>query len=113
VTEHEFPRSLDREGRASWVATLILLSLRIRIFFFGAVYNQRRNMMDELKVWITAAISNVTKDVLQCFWQEVDYRSDVCRAIGGSQCEVFHTLKLSDLYAKKSYMYWWIKYCKQ
>jgi hypothetical protein len=29
------------------------------------VYSQRVNMLDELKSWITAAIADVTKDMLQ------------------------------------------------
>jgi hypothetical protein len=57
------------------------------------VYSQPKNTLDELKAWITAAILNVTKDMLQHVWQKMDYRWDVhvCRARDGTQCEVFHT----------------------
>jgi hypothetical protein len=48
-------------------------------------------MLDELKAQITAAIADVTKNMLQHFWQEVDYRWDVCRPTDGTHCEVFCT----------------------
>jgi hypothetical protein len=63
-------------------------------FLWGYVmeqtYRQRVNMLHELKAWITAATANVTKDMLQLVWQEVDYRWDVCRATDGAHCRVFH-----------------------
>jgi hypothetical protein len=36
------------------------------------VYSQKVNTSDELKARITAAIVNVTKDMLQLVWQKVD-----------------------------------------
>jgi hypothetical protein len=30
------------------------------------MYSHRVNILDELKVWITAVVANVTKDMLQC-----------------------------------------------
>jgi hypothetical protein len=38
------------------------------------VYRQRVNTLDEIKAWITAAIADVTKDMLQRDWEEVDCR---------------------------------------
>jgi hypothetical protein len=32
----------------------------------GQVYSHRMNILDELKVWITAVVANVPKDMLQC-----------------------------------------------
>jgi hypothetical protein len=55
------------------------------------VYNERVNMLDELKAWITAATANVTKDMLWHIWQEVDYRWDVCRSTDCTHCEVVFT----------------------
>jgi hypothetical protein len=53
---------------------LILLILCI-CFLWGymkdQLHSQRVNMLDELEAWITAAIANVTKDMLQLVWQEV------------------------------------------
>jgi hypothetical protein len=51
------------------------------LFLWGCVkdqlYTQTVNMLDELKTWKTAAIAYVTKDMLQCVWQVVNYRWDV------------------------------------
>jgi hypothetical protein len=47
------------------------------------------NTVDEIKARISAATANVTEDMLQCNWQEVDYKCDVCRAADGAHCEVF------------------------
>jgi hypothetical protein len=54
----------------------------------GQTYIQIVNTLDELKARITAAIANVTRDMLQRAWQEVDYW-DVSRATDGSHCEAF------------------------
>jgi hypothetical protein len=35
----------------------------------GQLYSHRVNILDELKVWITGAVADVTKDMLQCVWQ--------------------------------------------
>jgi hypothetical protein len=55
------------------------------------VYSQSVNMVDELKAWITAAIANVSEYMLECIWQEADYKCGVCRAVDGVHCEVFYT----------------------
>jgi hypothetical protein len=52
------------------------------------VFSQRVNTLDELKAWITAAIANVTKDMLQRVWQEVDY---IYRATDDAHCEVLRS----------------------
>jgi hypothetical protein len=62
------------------------------------VYSQRVNLLDELKVQITAANVDITKDI----WQEVDCRGDVCRATDAAYCEVFHAKQLFHLCLKKS-----------
>jgi hypothetical protein len=47
-------------------------------------------MLDEFKALITAPTTNVTKEILQCAWQEADYRWDVCRATDGDQCQILY-----------------------
>jgi len=41
----------------------------------------------ELKVRITTAIENITVDMLQTVWNELDYRVDVCRITKGVHVE--------------------------
>jgi hypothetical protein len=41
------------------------------------LYSQRANALDELKARISASALNVTKDMLQHVWHEVDYEWDV------------------------------------
>jgi hypothetical protein len=43
------------------------------------VYRQIVHILDELKVWTTAATAYVAEDMLQHIWQEVDNRCDVCK----------------------------------
>ena len=38
----------------------------------------------ELKVRIRTAIENITADMLQTVWNELDYRVDVCRITKGA-----------------------------
>ena len=41
----------------------------------------------ELKQRITAALENVTKDMLQRVWHEFDYQLDVCRVTGSAHID--------------------------
>jgi len=43
--------------------------------------------LNDLKAWITAAIADVTKNILQRIWQKVNYRWDVNRARDGAHSE--------------------------
>ena len=43
--------------------------------------------IDELKLRITSALDNVTGDMLQRVWQELNYRLNVCRVTGGAHIE--------------------------
>jgi hypothetical protein len=61
------------------------------------------NKMHELKAWITATIADVNKDILQCFWWEVDCRRNVCRATDGAHSEVFQNLSIFTLVCKKKF----------
>jgi hypothetical protein len=45
-------------------------------------------MLDELKEQITAMTENVTNDMLQHVWQDVNYSCNVCTATDGAHCEV-------------------------
>jgi hypothetical protein len=54
----------------------------------GRVYNQRVNMLDELKARNTATIANVTKDTLQRAWQE-DCSWVICRDTDGAHLKFF------------------------
>jgi hypothetical protein len=75
---------MDRNKKTNCVA-LLLGCVR------DQVHSQRENTMNELKSRITAAIADVTKNMLQSVWKEVGYRWDVCRATKGSHCGVFCT----------------------
>jgi hypothetical protein len=76
---------------------LILLIYTFRIFSFGLcgrqVCSERINtyVLDDIKAQITAALENITKDMLQHIWQEVDCRWDIFRATDGSHCGVVFT----------------------
>jgi hypothetical protein len=41
----------------------------------------------ELRTRITAAVAQVTSEILRSVWQDIDYRWDVCRIIIGSHIE--------------------------
>ena len=41
----------------------------------------------ELRTRITAAVAEVTPEMLRSVWQEIDYRWDVCRITNGSHIE--------------------------
>ena len=43
--------------------------------------------IEEMKQRITAALENVTKDMLKRDWHELEYRLDVCRVTGGAHIE--------------------------
>jgi hypothetical protein len=41
----------------------------------------------ELKIQIRTAIENITADLLQTVWNELDYHVDVCRITKGARIE--------------------------
>jgi hypothetical protein len=90
-----FPgRWIGRGGPIAWPPRspdLTPLNFSLRGYVKDQVCSQRVYTPDELKAWITAAIVNVTKGMLQRIWQEVDYRWEVCRATDRAHCEVFRT----------------------
>ena len=45
--------------------------------------------VNKLKQRITIALETVAQDMLQRVWEELDYRLDVCRVIGGAHIEHF------------------------
>jgi hypothetical protein len=61
---------MDRKGRANCVAPSFSWSYDLGLLSLGYVKDQmnrqRVTTLDELKAQITAAIANVTKDMLQC-----------------------------------------------
>jgi hypothetical protein len=83
--------------RTSYVPRLAPLIIRLSAFLCvyvkDQVYSQRLNTPDELKARITAAVANVTTDMLQRFWHEVDCRCrwDVRRNTDCPHCEAFRT----------------------
>jgi hypothetical protein len=104
MIEREFPRSMDRK----WTANCVALDFFLWGCVKGQVYSQRVNMtLDEPKARITAAIADVTKDVLQCVWQEVDSRWawDVCRAKDDAHCVVVCVEQLRGLCAKSLFQF--------
>ncbi|GBO08559.1 hypothetical protein AVEN_141635-1 [Araneus ventricosus] len=52
------------------------------------VYSECTNDINHLKHRITDVIYSVTPDVLTRVWEELDYRSDVCRATNGAHIEL-------------------------
>ncbi|GBO24191.1 hypothetical protein AVEN_46474-1 [Araneus ventricosus] len=52
------------------------------------VYSERINDINHLKQRITDVIHSVTPDVLTRVCEELDYRSDVCRATNGAHIEL-------------------------
>jgi hypothetical protein len=48
-------------------------------------------MLDELDVRIAAETANVTKDILQHVWQQVNYRREVYRANDDTNYDMFCT----------------------
>jgi hypothetical protein len=42
----------------------------------------------ELRIQITAAVVEVTPEMLRSVWQDIDYRWDVCRITNGSHIEL-------------------------
>jgi hypothetical protein len=61
-------------------------------YFWGyikqCVYSVHMTNTDHLKGRITEAVHQVTPDVLCRVWQELEYRSDVCKATNGSHIEL-------------------------
>jgi hypothetical protein len=92
----EFPRSLDGKRKAICM-TCTLSSRCVFILFFlwsylkGKVYNWRMNMLNDSKRGSHAEIVELTKDVLQLLWQEVNYNEDVCSAKNLADCQAFCT----------------------
>jgi hypothetical protein len=43
--------------------------------------------LKELRDWITHALQTITADMLHRFWDEFDYRVDVCRVTQGAHIE--------------------------
>jgi hypothetical protein len=83
---------------------LLHLDFSIWGYVKDQVFSQRVNTMDVPKALITAAIANVTNDMLQSVWQWVDCRLyiHVCRATYGVHCVCV-----------KNCFYLWIECCKQ
>jgi hypothetical protein len=75
----------------AWWPSHFLDLMPLRFFIWGHVHSQRVNTLDDLQAQITAATADITQDMLQHPCQKVDYRWDVCRAVEGVHCEVFHT----------------------
>jgi hypothetical protein len=63
------------------------------------VYSQRVNMLGELKAQVTAAIADVTKDMLQCIWQKLNYW---WRDTHGAHCEEFRRQQLLHMCVKRT-----------
>jgi hypothetical protein len=74
-----------------WNGTYILWACRRALH--SSNLDRRKNSLTTCLVGLearnTAAISDVTKSVLQRVWQEVYCRWNVCRATNGTHCEVF------------------------
>jgi hypothetical protein len=62
-------------------------------YFWGyvkqTVYSVRIHNIQHSKQRIREAAASVTPDVLGRVWQEMEYRSDVCRATNGAHIELW------------------------
>jgi len=54
---------------------------------YAAQFQETCVCIPELKVRIRTAIETITADMLQTFWNEHDYRVDVCRITNGAHIE--------------------------
>jgi hypothetical protein len=77
-----------KRRRTNCVAHLSCCGLFLWGYVKAQTYSQRVNTLYELNALITAAIANITKDMLQHIWQGIDYGWDVCRTTDGT-CKVF------------------------
>jgi hypothetical protein len=39
--------------------------------------------LPQLRLWIVEAVAAIDRQTLQCVWQELDYRIDICRVTKG------------------------------
>ena len=53
------------------------------------VYAEKIRNIQHLQERITSAIENVTRDMIQKTWQEIEYRLDVSRATNGAHIEMY------------------------
>ena len=72
----------------------LVLQMQPRVISFCGVYVKVQvyvpplpASIPELKVRIRTAIETITADMLQTFWNELDYRVDVCRITKGAHLE--------------------------
>ena len=52
------------------------------------VYAEKIRNIQQLQERITSAIENVTRDMIQKMWQEIEFRLDVFRAANGANIEM-------------------------
>jgi hypothetical protein len=43
--------------------------------------------LPRLRQWIMEAVAAIDRQMLQCVWQELDYRIDICRVTKGGHIE--------------------------
>jgi len=53
------------------------------------VYAEKIRNIQHLQERITSAIENVTRDMIQKTWQEIEFRLDVSRTTNGAHIEMY------------------------
>jgi hypothetical protein len=100
--DERFPgRWIGRGGPINWPPQspdLTPMDLFFWGYIKGIVYSERVESLPDLRRRNTAAIAAVPVDVLSRVWGKVEFRFDVCRAVGGAQFELHQmTLKLGEI----------------
>jgi len=69
------------------------ISLQLIFLLWGyiknIVYAEKIRNIQHLQERITLAIENVTRDMIQKTWQEIEFRLDVSRATNGAHIEMY------------------------
>jgi hypothetical protein len=54
-----------------------------------SAYSEKIRNIQHLQERITSAIENITRDVIQKTWQEIEFSLDVSRATNGAHIEMY------------------------
>jgi hypothetical protein len=83
---------LSAEGPTAWPPRspdLTPLDFFARVFIKDVVYKRKVRDLADLRQHIIEAVEVVTAHVLINTWQELEYRSDICRDTTGAHVEVY------------------------
>ena len=93
ILNERFPDAwIGRGGPIPWPPRSPDLS-PLDFFLWGyiknIVYAEKIRNIQQLQNRITSAIKNVTRDMIQKTWQEIEFRLDVSRATNGAHIEMY------------------------